>query len=91
MRYILTLESLDDERQELPFDTVDDAVKHAVEWFVEGYNNETIDAATRIKVAEDAVELAHDLREGREFYCSRFYEKAQLRAVEQVANAKAED
>lgn len=79
MPYILKIESLDDEAEETIFETMDEAVKYAVDWFVAGYDNDTIDRDTRIAAAVDAVELARDLREGREFYCPRFYERASLR------------
>lgn len=82
MPYILTMNSLDDEEETISFDTLDAAVAHAVEWFVDGYNNDTIDRDTRIAVAVDAVELARDLREGREFHCGRFHETVSVRHVD---------
>lgn len=74
MRFMVFVSGLDEEDEKRGFDTETEAIAWAKSWFIEGYNNDTIDDETRAAVKEDAEKLEQDLLAGREFYCSRFYE-----------------
>lgn len=91
--WVLKTSSLDDEEAERTFPTKDEAIDFAVVWFVSPYNpetNETIDSIPS-GLAEDVAQLIADLRDGREFYCGRFYERATLlRLAEQGASRTVE-
>jgi hypothetical protein len=79
--WILRTESLDEEVQERAFGTKDEAIDFAVVWFVSSYDpdtNETMRGHVPHGLAEDVLQLIEDLRNGREFRCSNFYETASV-------------
>ncbi len=79
--FILTTEGLDENTESHPFSTKAEAIDYAVVWFVSGYdaeNNDTLRNEVPLGIASDVTRLISDLTAGREFYCSRFSEKASI-------------
>lgn len=74
----LHLSSIDTDDEALSFANREDAIAHAAKWFVDGYNNSTIDDETRRQVASEVIKLEATLRAGHEFYGSRFHERAKI-------------
>lgn len=75
MPFVLRTESLDDSPDERPFETEDAAIEAAVGWFLDGYEGLEV---PKERLDEDTDRIRSDLRERREFYCNRFYEKISL-------------
>ena len=76
MTYIVTTNSLDDDPEETVHATFDEAVEYARKWFVDGYEDLVKgDPDQFIPLVEEAVEvLVENLRAGREYRCSMFFE-----------------
>jgi hypothetical protein len=74
----LHLESLDDEPEDREFPDLSSATDYAVRWFLDGYENDTIDDHGREMAREYAKRLADDLTNGREFTCNLFYERVSV-------------
>ena len=79
MAFKLTIERGGCKARELLFDSRDDAVEHAAEWFRDGYRRLIqIDEYLCEAVPSDVLRLRDDLNSGRVFYCSRFGERASI-------------
>jgi hypothetical protein len=88
--WILKTDSLDEEPQEREFDSKETAIDFAVVWFVSSYDpetNETMRGQVPSGIAEDTIQLIDDLRSGREFRCSNFYETASITKAPPPADA----
>lgn len=78
MPFKLTIQRLGFERTSLLFDDQDTAVEHAVEWFLSGYPRRAKDEYLTETIPWDIKRLRGDLRNGREFQCGRFEERASV-------------
>lgn len=78
--WVITTSSLEQEPEERRFESRDGALDYAVAWFVGGLEFNTGDpsAVAPFGLAEDVERLIADLRGGRKFQCSRFYEEVTL-------------
>lgn len=72
MKYRLHMTSCDTEPEEKAFDRKEEAIEHAVSWFLGGYRDE--DTAFRELLQDDIDRLRSSLAAGNEFLCNNFYE-----------------
>lgn len=85
MTWRLHTDGLDHEPAATDFASAPAAIAYAAWWFLDGYvDNDTMPGMPDETVLEDLDELLSDLRAGREFYCSRFYEKVRLEELPAV-------
>lgn len=81
MKFRLRLSGLDEDDEERLFESEAEAIEYARKWFLDGYDNDTINDDGRESAKKYAAQIEPDLRSGREFYCPMFYEKIRLDTV----------
>lgn len=82
MPFKLTIGREDTEPREIVFDDQDAAIEYAAQWFRGGYSRLILkDEYLSEAVPTDCIRLREDLRNGREFRCARFDERASLAGI----------
>lgn len=80
MKYHLHMECCDTKPEVKDFDRKEDAIEHAVSWFLGPYMDDD-DVRFRELLQDDVGRLRSDLAAGKEFLCNTLYERIYIETM----------